>query len=345
MRLFRYAKASEAMALENFTTEALAAAVRNDASPIIRAFENCGLGSWVPFDVVETQVQVAGIGVFDLVLRSGAKTVVVEAKLGAPESGDQLTRYLAWIDAQSPSENAILVVLGPRRLTEDQRVHWLSWETLRKSIADSGTTHPYWTDFARFLVEIGMKDDSLDPITPAEARTLGPSFSLLRKLVRMLAQPASRLNAVWPGSNWPEGDNAIRKQLVNRFGAGNGFSIQHCTYFKAGIALGAYDWETDVWLGIWLWCDPRKIAERNKIYAQVQELATKPPWELDLPTWELLGAYVRLADISNADAGAAWFLARIEELEAAAVFSLLGNLGSAPAEPESEDPPGAAPEG
>lgn len=98
-RLFLYAKAAEAEALENFTTEALAACIRDDDAPMARALRSVGV---LPTDDVETrvvphtQVAVAGAGVIDLILQteSGDRLgeVWIEVKVYAGQSGSQFPK-------------------------------------------------------------------------------------------------------------------------------------------------------------------------------------------------------------------------------------------------------------
>ena len=74
-RLFRFARTSENDARENFITEALAAAIREDAAPMVSLLEQRNVIAGGAQLVPHTQVTVPGTGVVDLVL-----TVVAQEK-------------------------------------------------------------------------------------------------------------------------------------------------------------------------------------------------------------------------------------------------------------------------
>jgi hypothetical protein len=336
LRLFNFAKATGAAALENFTTEALATALRSDAGPMVHALEACGVGAFQTFDFVETQVSIAGVGILDLVLRAGARTVIVEIKVGAGENGGQLARYLDWLKSQHMAEQHALVLLGPRSLASDSGVTWLSWQGLSKSITATGATHPYWLDLAHFLEDIGMIDNLDGPVTSDEARSIGSSYRLMRKLVRVLAPPAALMNQVWPGSNWPEKDSDVRVQLMSRFSTGKHLSLEHRTGYKAGISMGAYDWEGDAWLGIWVWCNPRRFAERDSIQALANVSGLGPLWDREPGSWELLNAEKKLLEIPDIYSASQWLMGRITELQTVGMFSLIEQFGAAPPEVAEE---------
>lgn len=60
LRLFRLAKATSAQALENYTTEALAAAVRADPGPFLVALRARDIVTADGVEIVQTQVHIAG---------------------------------------------------------------------------------------------------------------------------------------------------------------------------------------------------------------------------------------------------------------------------------------------
>jgi hypothetical protein len=103
-QLFRYARGSRHDALENFTTEAFAAASRENPKPLVRLLRDHSLirGDFEPTDVaVQTQAHVKGAGIIDLIVElsghSESAEVWLEVKIGAPESGMQIANYLQWI--------------------------------------------------------------------------------------------------------------------------------------------------------------------------------------------------------------------------------------------------------
>lgn len=98
-RMYTYAKAVGAGARENFTTEALAAAIRTDPAPFLEFFQGAGLMPIGPIArlELETQLVLPGTGVLDLVLVAYVagvrRELWIEVKVLAGESGNQLDAY------------------------------------------------------------------------------------------------------------------------------------------------------------------------------------------------------------------------------------------------------------
>ncbi|MCA9627290.1 MAG: hypothetical protein KC766_06475 [Myxococcales bacterium] len=330
LRLFRLAKATGAQALENYTTEALAAAVRADPGPLLAALTARAIVTADGVEVVQTQVHIAGTGILDLVVRLvPGCTVWIEAKVGAGESGDQLRRYVARIASMPTREAPKLVILGPAPLSEDPTITWLPWQALYDAIPTDSSAHAYWTDFRRFLKDIDMADDSNDPTTTAEQGSLGAAHRMLTKMTKVLAVAGAGANEVWPGSNWPADPDAVRKQLGTRFAKGYGLTIEHkARYWPCGISMGAYhdDGSDEGWLGIWIWCQPKRVVERDRIWATADDL--KLPWERDPASWELIGAHKRLAEFADHAEQTEWLVEHLDDLKHAGLITLLPTLGS-----------------
>lgn len=339
--MFAYAKAVGAEATENFTTEALAAAVRIDPSPLVRALASKQIPLSAPLVDVATQVAIEG-GRLDLLLvPKNGRPVAIEIKVGAGESGNQIDCYLNWVRSVDVLWRPFLVVLSQHQIADEAHVPWLPWQQLWQEIKASGSSLG-WSDFALWLEEKNMADDSYEPVSEAEVRTLAGAHGLLRKVTRILVEPAKRMNAAWPGSNWPNTEADVKKQLVNRFGRWPSYTVQHRAGFKCGCTFGVYHEETthDAWLGIWIWAAPRRVVERARVADVSKTLPT--PWERDDSSWELLGAYRRLRDFSNQEDSSKWLLDRINELEATGMFKVLGaalNVGQAEEDSTDEAPP------
>lgn len=339
LRLFRLAKAIGAQALENYTTEAFAAAVRADPGPLLVALRTRGIVNADAVEIVETQVHIAGAGIIDLVARLvPGPTLWIEAKVGAGESGDQLRRYVARIASMAATERPTLVILGPAMLTEDPTITWLPWQAVYDAIPTDGSTHAYWADLKRFLKDIDMADDSNDPMTAAEKCSLGAAHRMLTKMAKVLAQAGAKANEVWPGSNWPADPGAVRKQFGTRFPKGYGLTIEHkARYWPCGVSMGAYhdDASDDGRLGIWIWCQPKRIVERERICGAADGLTLS--WERDPASWELVGAQKKLAEFAGHAEHTEWLAGHLDDLKQAGLLTLLPTLGSAedaPAEPD-----------
>lgn len=335
-RLFTYAKATGAAAVENFTTEALANSTRHAPTPLLKAFASIGVFVSEPLELVATQVSIDG-GQLDLLIASGKIRVAVEVKVHSGESGDQLARYLAWASTFEGEHRPCIVVLSKERLSTTGDIRWLSWQEVWRQIREAGGADPLWSDFAVWLEENDMADDSYERVSLQEAATLHHAHGLLKKSIRILAPVARHLNQVWPGSDWPESDADVKKQLVSRFGTWPSFTVQHRASFKCGVTIGIYedDEDHDAWLGIWIWAPPKRVAERDRIREQGKTLASG--WESD-PGWELLGAHHRLVEFDGHEQATNWLVERVDELAQVGMLQLLSGTGLAPPGEEAPDP-------
>lgn len=334
-RLFHFAKATGAAAIENFATEALAAAIRADVAPLVAALELVGIQLQGATPDVQTQVPVDGVGILDLLITPNTGCpVVIEVKIHANESGNQIQRYREWLETLPVERRPSLVTLCRSRLTQAPEVTWLPWQVLRRQ-ALGRDARGYWRDFAQFLRENEMADDSDEPTTATEARTLVQAHELLRKAVQILKAPAHAANELWPGSNWPAQENRIRNMIASRFAKWPSYTIQHKARFRAGLTMGIYhETETsDAWLGVWVWAKPNYVQERSRIADQTQGLQGSP-WYREGGTWNPIGAYARLLDFSDHEQASAWLTARLHDLASVGLLDLLPRLGAPPPEDE-----------
>ena len=173
-RLFTYAKASEVSARENFTTEALAGAIRIEPEPFVD-FLRTGLllppGPIRDIDI-STQVAVPGTGYLDVVLscvsERGREELWGELKVDAGESGTQLDAYLRHIEGLPAARRPRLFTLGRSPVRDDPAIPFLSWHALRRSLL-AQPAGPAWLDFAQYLSEISVSDDFDQAISAHEA--------------------------------------------------------------------------------------------------------------------------------------------------------------------------------
>lgn len=316
--LFRYAATG---GIENFTTEALAAAVRDDASPLVAALQKIGVELSVPLVRVHTQYAIDG-GILDLVLvPQHGPALIIEVKIDAGESGNQLDRYLAWCTNHPEDGRPSVVVLSASRLSDNEQVPWLRWQVLWNELRER-PAGSRWADIRRWLEECGMADDSLEPATQAEARALRSAHSLLKRTIKILIEPSIKMNSAWPGSNWPTTEADVKKQLVSRFGTWPSFSIQHreVTY-GSGCSMGVYENESEgACLSLWLWAPLQKAEVRSIIESVAAALPST--WKSDRHSGEPLRADKRLVEFSAQAEATRWLLDRIEELERVGIFKV-----------------------
>ena len=315
--LFHYASAS---AVENFTTEAFAAAIRSDPGPLVRSLSLVDVK--FAADRVEVHTQVStDAGILDLlVTENGEPSIVIEVKVNAGQSGDQLVRYLEWTKSFTERPPR-LVVLSPHQITSDDAVTWLPWQSVWRELR-SGESNLYWTDLARWLEECEMADDSYEPIAESEVAALDNAHSLLKKAARILTPVAVHMNEVWRGSNWPHDNHRVTKQIILRFQRWPSYSIHHRKWRRrCGVAIGIFHEDGNGSLGVWVWALAKRVDERSRIHDLASNLP--PGWHRDAASSEMLGAYRPLSEFSTAAKASEWLTARTNELAAVGMFKLI----------------------
>lgn len=215
-----YAKASEASARENFTTEALAGAIRVDPEPIVAVLRSKGLLPAEDISAVEvdTQIAVQG-GYLDLVLSllAGDDRLQLwgELKVDAGESGNQLDVYRQLIEQIPNPIRPRLFTLGPKALRDDPAIPLVTWHELRRQVLTSGST-PAWLDFAEYLSEIKMSDDFDQPVSAHEAGSMADFALLLGKTGRILEATTALARLRWPRIGWAPDRTTILRELTRR---------------------------------------------------------------------------------------------------------------------------------
>jgi hypothetical protein len=330
-RLFHLAKATKAEARENFTTEALAAAIRSEPLPFVRALAELGIivDEAAGPVTVQTQVPMVGAGILDLVVEhgpvAGRRSIWVEVKIYASESGNQLDRYVASIADQPLEQRPVLLVLGRRRLRAD--VPLLSWQAVRRAVLSSGTRNSWWLDLQEYLKELGMADDYDDPITQTDVAAILPAHQLLGKTARILRAYVENAKVIWPNVAWPADEAEIRRQLVTTFLRLGTFAVSIDRGPHTGVSAGVYRRGGDgaAGFGLRIWARPKSVMLRAEVLRLAAKAGLGESWRRDPAEWEILGAYCAVAEFSDPDAAAAWLIARLLELKGAGLLALVEN--------------------
>lgn len=330
-RLFHYAKSFENReALENFATEALAAAIRHEATPFLALLADKGLidrDSNQPAVTVRTQLYVQEVGIFDLVVADGSQgrwEVWIEVKINSGLSGDQLPRYAKYCSKHPPAR---LALLSPSHLLPNVPwISWISWQDVWQAIVGHTPASPYWRDLKLFLEEIHMADSFHEPIGSCEAAALEHARSMFRKVQRILKQAAIKANEIWPGSDWPTDDEDIRKVLNHQFWWHNYLAIYNKCHAFAGAKIGiGYDSAADfqdAWVGLWVFADPSPKYS-NAINA-IRELRPKlgSDWHDGVvEDWELIGSYRRLKSFPKPQDVSDFLIQQLQQLSDADILA------------------------
>ena len=326
-RLFLYAKATRAEACENFTTEAIAGAIRVSPDLFLAVLADAGLvASTARLVSAFTQVPLVRSGTvryLDLVVEvqeaSVRRQLWLEVKVGAGESGDQLAAYREHIARWPTSPPPTLGVLGPRPLGG---LPWISWQSLWRAI-QSRESEPVWADIRAYLEEIKMADTDFEPINADELDSLRAAHGLTKKVTRILTRFGLEAQTIWPEARWP---SKVLESVGRHFVKHGSLAIGATPRFRAGVSAGVYQVPTgETYLGVWLWTKPSWLRERTAV---LQNTAGLEGWEAAEPEkWEFVGAYALLSTFATEGAASDWLAARLRELSASGVLALLPNLG------------------
>jgi hypothetical protein len=161
--------------IEDFLTEALAAATNRDSRPLIAALQTQpGLARTLNGHnrvKAETQVSLKGAGRLDLVIEpaSGAQ-VWIEVKAFAGEHGNQLRTYAR--QAKRIRPNAKLVLLARPGVMPSIKIPKISWGTLLSAVGNCHKPSDLWLELCEFIKEKDLGSDLSWPLTKVEAKRL-----------------------------------------------------------------------------------------------------------------------------------------------------------------------------
>lgn len=340
-RLFVYSKTG-VDAKEDFTTEALAIAIRHDPRPFVEAMRAGGLlpDGYLADDVTPfTQSVLPAVGRIDLVIQLARAGVVlehwVEVKVDAPESGNQLDRYRAHLATIPADLRPTLVTLSRRPIRKDGALAWLPWQVVyRAAVATGG---PHWSDFAEWLEEIGMASTHETPLTTSEMEALGAAERLYRKLTFVLADVALEARTAYPLLSWPGDPKAVGVALRGQFEDKGRFTLPiGVTPGRMGLFLGAWIDEGATQVGMWVETNPKYGPQRRRLLQAADEGGLSTEWERRYEDWRALTTVVDLGNATSQSEVVAWYVARLRELSDSGVLALLHSLfgKSAPVEDE-----------
>lgn len=348
-RLFKYAK-GENDALENFTTEALAQAIRHEPGPFLDAVRAVGVpvppGELARVAAV-TQASVPDGGIVDLIVSvdgpSDSLDIWVEVKRHAPESGKQLASYAAVI-AQRPARlRPTLVVLGPNKIKQSAETPFVSWQELWRR----ARSNEAWTDLRAFLEETRMADRFDTGVTTHEASAQSDAYALIRKIENVAIPVLAHAEQLAPALRWPSRQKQVRRYLSKHFVGWGAMTVGSRLSSRFGVSFGAYpDAETrETWAGMRVWYDHKSPEVRTAVLERAGELPAafwdRSPADDDgavLSTYQRIVTFATLHDLTT------WFIARLDELENAGLLTtLVAHKTDAPPTDEEDEDEGEAP--
>lgn len=334
-RLFTYAKASEVAARENFTTEALAGAIRIEPDPFLAFLrEGLLLGPGPVRDLgVNTQVVVPGTGYLDLVVSCVSNEHRVELwgelKIEAGESGTQLDAYQRHIDRLPSALRPKLFTLGPRPLRHDGTIPFLSWHSLRRELL-AQDVGPAWLDFAEYLSEISVSDDFDQPVSAHEAASMPDFLRLHGKVARILHAVSAQASKRWPDLGWPQGETAIRKDLGRRFWEHRDLLVLVQPRGRGGVvyvALGAVGEGSEAAVRIDVGTWPAQGDLQRELIDLADRAAMPATWQRSFGNWGGVRITERLVTLGDHATAERWFLERLDTLADAGILGRISAVG------------------
>jgi|GEM_PF-1240740 hypothetical protein len=337
VRLFNYAKTAKTEAVENFTTEALRAAILDEPRPFLAVLEAVGLISVADGTTVvgvESQVWVSGTGFIDLVLRlsdrAGHTTEIwIEVKVASPESGQQIENYLRYIAAQPAETRARLAVLGPKPLRDENEVPWIPWQLVWRTL-EGEREHGRWNEFRHWLEARWMADQFDEPISALEVDSLAASFRLRGKANRILEGLARQFLRDYPTLGWPTSPGVVRDRVTYQFNKHQRLMIDSNTAFMAKVLVGFGEADnTGNRLCVWVENEPKSFSVRSRLLQAANDGALPAEWERRQTTWQALVFERRLSAGETHEQITEWFRSRVGELQTAGIVDLIPALGLA----------------
>lgn len=330
-RLFMYSKDTAFTAQENFTTEALAACIRSEPSPMLAALRGIE-GRQPPLTVplasatrlrVTTQVYVAGAGIIDAILTIGDESEILgevwlEAKIASPEAPDQLAGYARAARSETQKDGLPRDVVALSKWLLDHAVAWLDWRRLY--VAAAGTVDSTWHDFRLFMEETRVSDVAMLPITDREAGSISDAAKLIAKVASVIRQVNRQSARLWP----PPGEVSwvAEGALLNHVGAV--FRQSGRMIMEGGsLRYGAVDSDGTAY---WFLALPSRGLRPAALEAMVKSARGKGlgvDWEPRFHLEEFIVRSIRIGERPAHEEAVAWF---IEGLEQLSVSGLLADL-------------------
>lgn len=344
-QLLKYARSDKREAIEDFSTEALAAALRTDFRPILPLLRERALIDWQLEPTaaeIYTQKPVRG-GRVDLAMTfvgpGWSHEVWLEVKVGAGVHGEQMDTYRRAIDERGPDLRTELAFLlkGPFLGHPDVERIW--WREIRDVARAMPPTAVLWRDLATYLEEVRVTDPYDDPVEPTEAGAMLDAAALLRKMRRVLRRTARKAHGRWPQLGFPDKKGVADRFVESQFADRARLTIG-TRGARANILFGiaqrdiesGFD-EGEPQLVVWVEHPPNLTDVRRRLISVADaESGLTPEWIRSWKGYWALRRQVRLSERTDQELMEAWWWDRLEELEKAGVIGLIPRLGAPIAE-------------
>jgi hypothetical protein len=179
-----------------------------------------------------------------------------------------------------------------------------------------------------------MSDDFDLPIAARETAAIDDFRYLHGKVARMIAVAGTIAAAQWPNLPWPTGEPVIRRKLLDRFASHQQLTVGVQSAKTIWLVFGVEPslGEADLLVSVETW--PSAADLQRDVLTLADSGGLGPEWRRSLGAWGGLRRTERLIRVIDAEAGAAWVIQQINDLDRAGVLPLL-HRGPTSGEPAS----------
>lgn len=342
-QLFKYAKSSASPALENFSTEALASAIRADAGPWLTALRRRQLVPERPIKgkaVVHTQVRknLDGAALYlDLIVdfprAPEIPSMWVEVKVYAGEHGEQLAQYKKLAESLTPAAQVITLA---RSLEVKPGIKGVTWRDLSEAIDDASDV--YWRELRAFMNEKRMVLHSEDPITDTDITALESTLQTLDKMTERLHRFTSQAAKRSAPMQFQQNRGSIQRILGTQLGRHQ----RLCLPSSGGVPslLVGLRWfgegpKKEARLMLCVEHSPKNTKLRQQLLRIADDNGLPATWTRDELTWPGLLKSAPITSENGSLCGSeAWWSEALDELERAKILEVVS--GASPQGPDDE---------
>lgn len=308
--------------IEDFLTEALAAATNRDPRPLITALRKEGVK--LPGEpTAATQVVKESIGRLDLVLSvDGVEVVWVEVKAWSGEHGDQLKRYTTAAATCDPRPRVLM--LATAGAVPSITMPRLTWHQLVHAINNTEGPSDLWIELRDLVEERGLGGGLTMPLTREEIQSFRHASSGIEKFAAFVNELSGTLAAQNAKAEWFANVDVV------------GCIADHVQ--RQGRALYQFDpivrppstFGRDPLVFFWIGIEDSRlriaIEGRAKVrlktllqgsFAKLLDLKWKPISD------NCLEVVAPPATLTSEEKAIAWSIARIEEIESTGAYALM----------------------
>jgi hypothetical protein len=308
--------------IEDFLTEALAAATNRDPRPLIAALRKEGVRlSGEP--TAATQVVKESVGRLDLVLSvDGVDAVWIEVKAWSGEHGDQLKRYTAAAATCDP--RPLVLMLATAGAVPSITMPRLTWHQLVHAINNTEVPSDLWIELRDLVEERGLGGGSTMPLTTEESQSFQHSRTGIEKVAAFVNELEGTLSTQKSTAQWFA--NIDRVQFITDQVQKQGRAI----YQFDPISRPSNTMDRDPLVFMWVGVEGGRlrVAIEGRAKVKLKTLLGESFQQLLGLKWKdvrenFLEAIAPPSALESEDAAIAWSVARIAEIESTGAYVVM----------------------